>query len=88
MSLRPGIRVACRNLALRARPALPRQEAISWSLSTRRYADDAAPKPPGPASTIPPAQPQAIKTEPVSNAATEPKAVSLLLFLGQGLSTC
>ncbi|KAH6690663.1 30S ribosomal protein S7 [Plectosphaerella plurivora] len=66
MSLRPGIRVACRNLALRSRPALPRQEAISWSLSTRRYADDSAPKTPSSTSSIPPRKQQTTKAEPAT----------------------
>ncbi|KAM0331658.1 hypothetical protein ACHAQA_003337 [Verticillium albo-atrum] len=46
MSLRPTFRAASRALAIRSRPALPRQEALGWSLAKRRYADDAAQKPP------------------------------------------
>ncbi|KAM0286733.1 hypothetical protein ACHAQH_000753 [Verticillium albo-atrum] len=46
MSLRPTLRAASRALAIRSRPALPRQEALGWSLAKRRYADDAAQKPP------------------------------------------
>ncbi|ROT36667.1 ribosomal protein S7 [Sodiomyces alkalinus F11] len=46
MSLRPSFRLACRTLALRSRPVLPRQEALGWSLSKRRYADDSTTKPP------------------------------------------
>lgn len=44
MSLRPTLRAASRALAIRSRPALPRHEALGWSLAKRRYADDAVQK--------------------------------------------
>ncbi|KAM0534179.1 hypothetical protein ACHAO2_002270 [Verticillium nonalfalfae] len=46
MSLRPTLRAASRALAIRSRPALPRHEALGWSLAKRRYADDAVQKNP------------------------------------------
>ena len=74
MSLRPSFRVACRALAMRSRPALPRHETLTWSLQNRRYADDATQKPPSAqqaSSTVPGTQPKAENASDVSDARME-----------------